>query len=162
MNETVYKRNRTFFGSPYRITHEEEQNPVSVFHSFFDFLHLYQVREVMEELKEAIMLSSKTYSPEERVDAVYVLTRLEEFVEAGFVIARKDIEGGKKDQEPNNEKEAYDFTMRAIEMLMKRGEEDLSQKELNLLRTLSEAMARYEDVHEALVLPNNAAVIMLE
>lgn len=96
MSESVYKRNRTFFGSPYRITHEEEQKPVSVFHSFFDFLHLYQVREVMEELKEAIMLSSKSFSPEERVDAVYVLTRLEEFVEAGFVIARKDIEETKQ------------------------------------------------------------------
>jgi hypothetical protein len=96
--DSVFKRNRTFFGSPYRITHEQEQNPVSVFHSFFDFMHLYQVREVMEELKEAIMLSTKTYSPEERVDAVYVLTRLEEFVEAGFVFAKKDIEEAKQHQ----------------------------------------------------------------
>jgi hypothetical protein len=98
MNESVYKRNRTFFGSPYRITHEQEENPVSVFHSFFDFMHLYQVREVMEELKEAILLSTKDFSLDERMDTLYVLERIEEFVEAGFVIARKDIEAAKQKQ----------------------------------------------------------------
>jgi hypothetical protein len=110
MNESVYKRNRTFFGSPYRITHEQEENPVSVFHSFFDFIHLYQVREEMEGLKEAVLLSTKSYSPEERVDVLYVLERLEEVVEAGFVIARKDIEAAKQKQV-----EEFEFSSMAFE-----------------------------------------------
>jgi hypothetical protein len=43
-------------------------------------------------LKEAVLLSTKGgFSMEDRVDILYFLTRAEEFVEAGFVIARQDI-----------------------------------------------------------------------
>ena len=50
-------------------------------------------------------------------------------------------------------KEAYDLTMREIAALMKRGEENLSQKELDRLRSLAKAAERYEDTHDPLPLP---------
>lgn len=52
-------------------------------------------------------------------------------------------------------KEAYDLTMREIDSLMKRGEKNLSQKELERLRSLAEAAERYEDTHDPLPLPES-------
>lgn len=52
-------------------------------------------------------------------------------------------------------KEAYNLTMREIDSLMKHGEKNLSQKELQRLRSLAEAAERYEDAHDPLPLPES-------
>jgi hypothetical protein len=75
----------------------QQQNPISVFHSFFDCMHLHEVRECFNELKEALL----TFEPSDyevapkRSDVIYVFRRFEEFVEAGFVIAREDVASSK-------------------------------------------------------------------
>jgi len=51
-------------------------------------------------------------------------------------------------------KEVYDLTMKEIDALMKKGEENLSQKELDRLRKLAEAAENYEDTHEPLPIPS--------
>jgi len=51
-------------------------------------------------------------------------------------------------------KEVYDLTMKEIDALMKKGEENLSQKELDRLRILAEAAENYEDTHEPLPIPS--------
>ena len=50
-------------------------------------------------------------------------------------------------------KEVYKLTMKEIDSLMKKGEENLSQKELDRLRILAEAAEYYEDTHEPLPIP---------
>ena len=50
-------------------------------------------------------------------------------------------------------KEAYDLTMKEIDFLMKKGEINLRQKELERLRILAEAAERYEDTYDPLPLP---------
>ncbi|MET0637490.1 MAG: transcriptional regulator [Chitinophagaceae bacterium] len=52
-------------------------------------------------------------------------------------------------------KEAYDLTMKEIDVLMKRGEANLSLKELNRLRSMAEAAEIYEDTHDPLPLPES-------
>lgn len=52
-------------------------------------------------------------------------------------------------------KEVYDLTMVEIDLLMKKGEDNLTAKEMDRLRTLSEAAENYEDTHDPLPLPNN-------
>ena len=52
-------------------------------------------------------------------------------------------------------KEAYDATMKEIDQLMKRGEVNLSSKELIRLRSLAEAAELYEDTHDPLPLPES-------
>jgi len=51
-------------------------------------------------------------------------------------------------------KEVYKLTMKEIDSLMKKGEENLSQKELDRLRILAEAAEYYEDTHEPLPIPS--------
>ena len=52
-------------------------------------------------------------------------------------------------------KEVYELTMKEIDALMKKGEENLSEKELDRLRILSEAAEDYEDIHEPLPIPSS-------
>ena len=52
-------------------------------------------------------------------------------------------------------KEVYELTMKEIDALMKKGEENLSEKELERLRILSEAAEGYEDVHDPLPIPSS-------
>jgi HTH-type transcriptional regulator/antitoxin HigA len=52
-------------------------------------------------------------------------------------------------------KEVYELTMKEIDALMKKGEVNLSQKELEQLRILAEAAENYEDTHEPLPIPSS-------
>lgn len=90
--ESVYKRHQSFFGEPYLLTSEQQRNPISVFISFFDSMHLYQVREYLEALKEAALIANteEVSSCRGREDVIYFFKLFEEFIEAGFVIARQD------------------------------------------------------------------------
>lgn len=61
----------------------------------------------------------------------------------------------KKSKSKIKSKEVYDLTMVEIDLLMKKGEENLTVKEMNRLRLLSEAAENFEDTHDPLPLPNN-------
>lgn len=52
-------------------------------------------------------------------------------------------------------REAYELTMKEIHTLMKKGEENLSQKELERLGVLAEAAENYEDTQEPLPVPSS-------
>ncbi len=52
-------------------------------------------------------------------------------------------------------KEVYELTMKEIDTLMKRGEENLGPKELERLRILAEAAEDYEDTNEPLPVPSS-------
>ena len=52
-------------------------------------------------------------------------------------------------------KEVYELTMKEIDALMKKGEENLSQKEIDRLQILAEAAENYEDIHEPLPIPSS-------
>jgi antitoxin component HigA of HigAB toxin-antitoxin module len=52
-------------------------------------------------------------------------------------------------------KEVYELTVKEIDALMKKGEENLSQKEAERLRILAEAAENYEDTHEPLPIPSS-------
>lgn len=54
-------------------------------------------------------------------------------------------------------KEAYELVMKEIEVLMKKGEENLTIPELSRLKTLADAAEGYEDAHEPLPIPSTLA-----
>jgi hypothetical protein len=54
-----------------------------------------------------------------------------------------------------NNKQGYELTMKEIDALMKKGEENFSQKELDRLRTLAEAAGYYENTHELFRVPTS-------
>jgi len=61
----------------------------------------------------------------------------------------------KKTKKEIKSKEAYELTMQEIDTLMKRGESNLSGKELERVRILAEAAEKYEDSHDPLPLPES-------
>ena len=76
---------------------------------------------------------------------------------------------GVKKQLNNNKKtknkqikteEAYNLTLAEIDQMMKKGEENLSSKELGRLRSLAEAAEFYEDAHNPLPLPHSLPEIV--
>ena len=84
----VYKQNRAFFGKPYILSPEQQNDPISVFESFFDFQHLEQAREYLGELLKLVMTSDKDEfcSPQSRETAIYSFMKLEELIEAAFLV----------------------------------------------------------------------------
>src|SRR5260221_1776123 len=52
-------------------------------------------------------------------------------------------------------REVYELTMKEIDALMKKGEENLNEKELVRLRILAEAAENYEDTYEPLPVPSS-------
>ena len=52
-------------------------------------------------------------------------------------------------------REVYELTMKEIDTLMKRGEENLDPKEMERLRILAEAAEDYEDTNEPLPVPSS-------
>jgi len=70
---------------------------------------------------------------------------------------RRPIRSVKSTRKRIQTKEVYEVTMKEIDTLMKKGEENLSQKEMERLRILSEAAENYEDTHEPLPVPSSLA-----
>lgn len=66
----------------------------------------------------------------------------------------------KRQKKEIKSKEAYDLTMHEIDILMRRGEANLDEKELKRLRVLAEAAEKYEDVHDPLPLPDSLPEII--
>ena len=52
-------------------------------------------------------------------------------------------------------REAYELTMKEVDALMKKGERNLSQKELERLTVLAEAAENYEDTYKPLPAPSS-------
>ena len=69
--------------------------------------------------------------------------------------ARRPITRVRSVRKRIHNKEVYELTMKEIETLMKKGEENLSPKELERLRILAEAAEDYEDTHEPLPVPSS-------
>lgn len=91
---SVYKQNRAFFGEPYLLTPAQQQNPISVFHSFFDSMHLEEARGCIEELKVAALTSplAEFSTPQDRENAMYVCRQLEEVLEAAFLVKKRQYQ----------------------------------------------------------------------
>jgi HTH-type transcriptional regulator/antitoxin HigA len=69
--------------------------------------------------------------------------------------ARRPVVGARPVRKKIHNREVYELTMKEIDTLMKRGEENLSPKELERLRTLAEAAEDYEDTNEPLPVPSS-------
>ena len=73
--------------------------------------------------------------------------------ETGQPATKKKVKKSKKTKIQN--KEVYEITMKEIDALMKKGEQNLSQIELVRLRAMAEAAENYEDIHEPLPIPSS-------
>jgi hypothetical protein len=88
MNNNIYKQNQAFFNQPYRLTPEQQQNPLPVIESFFDSMHLYQARESLTELLEmALTCTNPEYANGmDRANVIHFCHQLEDLVEVVYVL----------------------------------------------------------------------------
>jgi HTH-type transcriptional regulator/antitoxin HigA len=70
-------------------------------------------------------------------------------------VHRKASRPAKKIKAKIQNKEVYELTMKEIDALMKKGEDNLSQNEFERLSILTEAAETYEDTHEPLPVPSS-------
>ena len=90
--DSAYSRNRAFFGEPYLLTPEQVNDPIAAIYSFFDSMHLWQVREYLDVVKEALLTCEhhQFKTPRDREDVIYTFGLLEELAEAAWLVMPKD------------------------------------------------------------------------
>jgi HTH-type transcriptional regulator/antitoxin HigA len=75
-------------------------------------------------------------------------------------ITRKKAQVVAKGKKIIRSKETYDITIKEIDALMKKGEKNLSEKEMERLGALAEAAEAFEDKHDPLPLPDSLPEII--
>jgi hypothetical protein len=75
-----------------RLSPEEAANPAQVLLQFFEFAHLHQAKEMLANLRNAIVAKKfvhQNYSREED-EVAYFFEKLEQLIEACFLLRAKD------------------------------------------------------------------------
>jgi hypothetical protein len=87
---------------PHSLTREEVENPLLVFHEFFSFGHMPDIREQMWELLKALVTGNycRLLTRRERSDMVYFYEKLEKLVEAAHIVLLNQAE---QEIEKNND-----------------------------------------------------------
>lgn len=71
---------------------EEAANPAQVLLEFFEFAHLHQVKEMLEDIKNSVLTKRfrhLNYTREED-DLAYFFEKLEKLIEACYLLKAKD------------------------------------------------------------------------
>jgi len=102
-----YNKHPQWYNQPLRLTEEQLNNPISVFNDFFQAYHLNETREVLWEWLLAIISSAGSISsdPLERSNHIYFYEKLEEIIEAAFLLKELKIGNQDIDFHSRNEKE---------------------------------------------------------
>lgn len=78
---------------PLRLTEKERQNPLLVVEEFFECFHLNDIRELLWNWVVEIVSSSNSISsdPLERSNHIYFYEKLEELIEACYIIKNNSL-----------------------------------------------------------------------
>lgn len=76
---------------PLRLNAEEREDPARVFQEFFKCFHLQEVRQVLWEWMVETVVSDRCggHDSQERSSAIFFYEKMEELVEAAFLMNRK-------------------------------------------------------------------------
>jgi hypothetical protein len=83
-----YNNHPIWYNLPLRLTEEELNNPLLIFNDFFQTYHLNETRELLWQWLMAVLSSQGSISSEplERSNHIYFYEKLEEIIEAAFII----------------------------------------------------------------------------
>jgi hypothetical protein len=89
-----FGRHRNFYGKPFRLTEEQQQEPLKVIHNFFSDFHLHECREILGEMLECALIGDNPQFQEAgQRSAIYTfIERLEELIEVAYVIKFKRVQ----------------------------------------------------------------------
>jgi hypothetical protein len=85
---TIHRQSKDYFKKSYCITEELQQAAVQVLSDFFDYMHLQNARQALADMLEVALITSseKFDQPVQRANAIYFCKKLEELVEAAYVL----------------------------------------------------------------------------
>ncbi|HEX6431895.1 MAG TPA: hypothetical protein VF008_29590 [Niastella sp.] len=87
----TYNKHPQWYNQPLRLTEEQKQDPIPVLDDFFECYHLNDTREILWTWLTVVVSSSRSISIEslERSNHVYFYEKIEEVIEAAFIITRR-------------------------------------------------------------------------
>ena len=85
-----FERNKDFFDRPYLLTKDQQSKPLTVISGFFDDYRLCQARESLTGFLNCALTSNRDFAEaSDRATAIEFCNRMEELLEATFLLARK-------------------------------------------------------------------------
>jgi len=96
-----HNKHPQWYNEPLRLSKEQKDDPVLVFEGFFEFYHLNEVRETLWEWLVEVISSRNSISQEgnDRANNIFFYEKLEQIVEACFIIHKENQVGTNKDKE---------------------------------------------------------------
>ena len=90
-----------WYNQPLRLTEAEKDNPTVVFENFFECYHLNEVRQILWEWLVEVISSHNSISQEgrERNNHIFFYEKLEELLEACFILQKDDSAKTNTDKE---------------------------------------------------------------
>lgn len=108
-----YNKHPQWYNQPLRLNAEQRRNPLEVFEEFFQCYHLNETRQTMWEwLAEVISSPHKISSdPHDRDNHMYFYERVEELIEAAFIITKRAQKRKRKAEKRRSKKSVSGFVV---------------------------------------------------
>lgn len=90
-NGKTYNKHPQWYNQPLRLTKEQIKDPLPVLDDFFECYHLNETREILWEWLTEVISSQRTIAiePLDRNNHIYFYEKIEEVIEAAFVMKNK-------------------------------------------------------------------------
>ena len=87
----THNKHPDWHNQPLRLSEEERQNPRLVIEQFFESYHLQEIRELLWNWMVEVVSSSRSIAQDgkQRNDHIYFYEKLENLVEAAFVLNQR-------------------------------------------------------------------------
>lgn len=103
----TYNHHPQWYNQPLRLTREQKQDPFLVIEDFFECYHLNEVREILWKWMEEVVCSPRSISnnPMDRSNHMYFYEKMEELVEAVFMLEKLKRKALRKQNRNHHRKE---------------------------------------------------------
>jgi hypothetical protein len=87
----TYNKHPQWYNQPLRLTKEQKQDPLQILNEFFQCYHLNETRQILWEWLTEVVSSSRSISIEglDRNNHLYFYEKVEEVIEAAFVLKKR-------------------------------------------------------------------------
>jgi hypothetical protein len=106
----TYNRHPYWYNQPLRLTEEQKKDPLPVLDDFFECYHLNEVRQMLWDWLIEVISSNRSIASEplERSNHLYFYEKIEEIIEAAYIL-RKKMHKHRRKQEKKRLKKSNQF-----------------------------------------------------
>lgn len=110
----TYNNHPQWYNQPLRLNEEQRRNPLEILEEFFQNYHLNDTREILWYWLTEVIASSRLVSRNEhhQGNQMYFYERIEELIEAAFIITKRTRKRQRKAEKRRSKKSASDFALK--------------------------------------------------